>query len=62
MATRRAFWKVDGGGKYHRDRQCAYLRHAVAEGRERRFLAVDPGIGETLREPFVLDPCGRCGV
>lgn len=63
MATkRRAFWRVDGGGRYHRDRQCAYLRAAVTEGRERRFLAPDPGLGQMMTEPLWLMHCTRCGV
>lgn len=61
-SKRRAFWKVDGGGKYHRDRQCYFLRRAINAGREQRFLAADPGLGKTMHEPYVLDHCSRCGV
>lgn len=62
MSETRAFYKVDGGGRYHRDRQCAYLRRAIAAGREQRFEAEEPGIGIPLYEPYAITACSRCGV
>jgi hypothetical protein len=55
----RWFYRTKLGRKYHRDRQCSFLRHAVMYGLEIRFEAEEPGIGMEL---YGYGACYRCGV
>lgn len=56
------FYRTRDGRKYHRDRQCFFLKGARAADTVVRFRDVDPGVGKRLlvRERELM-ACARCG-
>ncbi len=62
------FYRTAEGQKYHRDRQCFFLRRAVERNAVLSLQEPDPGIGRSLliqRPGHVtsrrLMSCSRCG-
>lgn len=56
------FYRTRDGEKYHRDRQCYFLKGARAADTVKVFRDVDPGVGKSLlvRERTYA-ACARCG-
>lgn len=62
MPSETLFYRARGSTRYHRDRQCFYLRRARARDDVVGFHAPDPGVGESLRaDGFEYRSCARCG-
>jgi len=64
MSETRTFYVSRWGRRYHRDRQCWYLRDARSRDAVLTIAEPDPGLGETLITGGGRQyrHCTRCGV